>query len=159
VISVKKEKKKMLKGIPKVLTPEMLKILDEMGHDDEIVIVDAHFPAESMGKRVIQYPCIDAPEMVKAILQVFPLDSYVSEPIKVMQIVPSDLEKGMKRPAMWDEVLSFANDMESFEVKLGDYERFEFYEHTKTAYAVIQTGEERQYGNFMLRKGVVLGGK
>lgn len=147
----------MLKGIPKVLTPEMLKILDEMGHDDEIVVVDAHFPAESMGRRVIQYPCIDAPEMVKAILHVFPLDSYVEESIKVMQIVPSDLDKGMKRPEMWDEVLKYANEMEKFEVKLGEYERFAFYEHTREAYAVIQTGEERQYGNFMLRKGVVLG--
>ena len=63
----------MLKGIPKVLTPEMLKILCEMGHDDEIVIADAHFPAEAMGKRVIQYPCISAPEMVEAIVKVMPL--------------------------------------------------------------------------------------
>lgn len=147
----------MLKGIPKVLTPEMLKILDEMGHDDELVIVDAHFPAESIGQRVIQYPCISAPEMVKAILHVFPLDSYVESPLKVMSIVESDLIKGMKRPEMWDEVLDYANAVENFEVKLDEYERFEFYEHAKKAYAVIQTGEERQYGNFMLRKGVVLG--
>lgn len=146
----------MLKGIPKVLTPEMLKILCEMGHDDEIVIADAHFPAESMGKKVIQYPCISAPEMVKAILHVFPLDSYVEEPIKVMSIVPSDLDKGMKRPRMWDEVLEAAQALEDFEVKMGEYERFEFYEHSKAAYAIIQTGEERQYGNFMLRKGIVL---
>lgn len=147
----------MLKGIPKVLTPEMLKILSEMGHDDEIVIADAHFPAESIGKRVIQYPCISAPEMVEAILHVFPLDSYVEEPIKVMSIVQSDLDKGMKRPRMWDEVLEAAQELEDFDVRLGEYERFEFYEHSKDAYAIIQTGEERQYGNFMLRKGVVLG--
>lgn len=147
----------MLRGIPKVLTPEMLKILCEMGHDDEIVIADAHFPAESLGKRVIQYPCISAPEMVKAILQVFPLDTYVEEPIKVMRLVESDVEKGMGRPEMWDEVLAAANEAEDFEVKLGEYERYDFYRHTREAYAVIQTGEERQYGNFMLRKGVVLG--
>lgn len=147
----------MLKGIPEVLTPEMLKILSEMGHDDEIVIADAHFPAESIGKRVIQYPCISAPEMVEAILHVFPLDSYVEEPIKVMSIVQSDLDKGMKRPRMWDEVLEAAQELEDFDVRLGEYERFEFYEHSKDAYAIIQTGEERQYGNFMLRKGVVLG--
>lgn len=147
----------MLRGIPKVLTPEMLKILCEMGHDDEIVIADAHFPAESLGKRVIQYPCISAPEMVEAILHVFPLDTYVDAPIKVISIVDSDVEKGMKRPEMWDEVLAAANEIEDFTVKLGEYERYEFYAHTRTAYAVIQTGEERQYGNFMLRKGVVLG--
>ena len=149
----------MLKGIPKVLTPEMLKILCEMGHDDEIVIADAHFPAESMGKRVIQYPCISAPEMVEAILHVFPLDTYVEEPVKVMSLVQSDVEKGMKRPEMWDEVLEAANRIEDFQVKLGEYERFEFYEHARDAYAIIQTGEERQYGNFMLRKGVVLNAK
>ena len=119
----------MLKGIPKVLTPEMLKILCEMGHDDEIVIADAHFPAEAMGKRVIQYPCISAPEMVEAIVKVMPLDTYVK---------------------------ARSSEIEGFEVQLGEYERFEFYEHAKKAYAIIQTGEERQYGNFMLRKGVVL---
>ena len=130
----------MLKGIPKVLTPEMLKILCEMGHDDEIVIADAHFPAEAMGKRVIQYPCISAPEMVEAIVKVMPLDTYV----------------GMLIPTMWEEVRARSSEIEGFEVQLGEYERFEFYEHAKKAYAIIQTGEERQYGNFMLRKGVVL---
>ena len=85
----------MLKGIPKVLTPEMLKILCEMGHDDEIVIADAHFPAEAMGKRVIQYPCISAPEMVEAIVKVMPLDTYVKAPIMVMSLVQSDIDKGM----------------------------------------------------------------
>ena len=95
----------MLKGIPKVLTPEMLKILCEMGHDDEIVIADAHFPAEAMGKRVIQYPCISAPEMVEAIVKVMPLDTYVKAPIMVMSLVQSDIDKGMPIPTMWEEVL------------------------------------------------------
>ena len=94
----------MLKGIPKVLTPEMLKILCEMGHDDEIVIADAHFPAEAMGKRVIQYPCISAPEMVEAIVKVMPLDTYVEAPVMVMSLVESDVRKGMQIPSMWEEV-------------------------------------------------------
>ena len=94
----------MLKGIPKVLTPEMLKILCEMGHDDEIVIADAHFPAEAMEKRVIQYPCISAPEMVEAIVKVMPLDTYVKVPIMVMSLVQSDIDKGMPIPTMWEEV-------------------------------------------------------
>lgn len=146
----------MLKGIPKVLTPEMLKILCEMGHDDEIVIADAHFPAEAMGKRVIQYPCISAPEMVEAIVKVMPLDTYVKAPIMVMSLVQSDIDKGMLIPTMWEEVRARSSEIEGFEVQLGEYERLEFYEHAKKAYAIIQTGEERQYGNFMLRKGVVL---
>ena len=146
----------MLKGIPKVLTPEMLKILCEMGHDDEIVIADAHFPAEAMGKRVIQYPCISAPAMVEAIVKVMPLDTYVEAPVMVMSLVESDVRKGMQIPSMWEEVRRCASEIEGFTVKLGEYERFEFYEHAKKAYAIIQTGEERQYGNFMLRKGVVL---
>lgn len=146
----------MLKGIPKVLTPEMLKILCEMGHDDEIVIADAHFPAEAIGKKVIQYPCISAPEMVEAVVKVMPLDTYVDEPIKVMQLVQSDVDKGMKEPEMWEEVRQLASEIEANDIKIGSYERFEFYEHAKDAYAIIQTGEERQYGNFMLRKGVVL---
>lgn len=146
----------MLKGIPKVLTPEMLKILCEMGHDDEIVIADAHFPAEAMGKRVIQYPCISAPEMVEAIVKVMPLDTYVEAPIMVMSLVQSDIDKGMLIPTMWEEVRARSSEIEGFEVQLGEYERFEFYEHAKKAYAIIQTGEGRQYGNFMLRKGVVL---
>lgn len=99
----------MLKGIPKVLTPEMLKILCEMGHDDEIVIADAHFPAEAMGKRVIQYPCISAPEMVEAIVKVMPLDTYVKAPIMVMSLVQSDIDKGMPIPTMWEEEIGRAH--------------------------------------------------
>ena len=143
----------MLKGIPKVLTPEMLKILCEMGHDDEIVIADAHFPAEAMGKRVIQYPCISAPEMVEAIVKVMPLDTYVKAPIMVMSLVQSDIDKGM--PIEQLQQLLGHRKIDTT-LQLGEYERFEFYEHAKKAYAIIQTGEERQYGNFMLRKGVVL---
>ena len=103
----------MLKGIPKVLTPEMLKILCEMGHDDEIVIADAHFPAEAMGKRVIQYPCISAPEMVEAIVKVMPLDTYVKAPIMVMSLVQSDIDKGMLIPTMWEEVRARSSERDS----------------------------------------------
>lgn len=145
----------MLKGIPKELTPEMLKMLSEMGHGDYIVVADAHFPASSVCDRVIQYTCINAPDMIKAILQVLPLDNYIDEPIHVMSLVDSDVKKGMPRPEMWDEVKELANKNESFEVKMGEYERFEFYEVSKKAFAIIQTGETRQYGNFILQKGVV----
>ena len=110
----------------------------------------------NMGKRVIQYPCISAPEMVEAIVKVMPLDTYVKAPIMVMSLVQSDIDKGMLIPTMWEEVRARSSEIEGFEVQLGEYERFEFYEHAKKAYAIIQTGEERQYGNFMLRKGVVL---
>ena len=133
----------------------MLKILSEMGHGDYIVVADAHFPASSVCNRVIQYTCINAPDMIKAILQVMPLDDYVDEPIHVMSLVDSDVKKGMPTPEMWHEVWSIANKNEIFEVKMGEYERYEFYEVSKGAYAIIQTGETRQYGNFILQKGVV----
>lgn len=145
----------MLKGIPKELTPEMLKILSEMGHGDYIVVADAHFPASSYSDNVIHYNCINAPDMIRAILQVMPLDNYVDEPIHVMSLVQSDVDKGMPIPDMWQEVWSIANKNEVFEVKLGEYERFQFYDVAKGAFAIIQTGETRQYGNFILQKGVV----
>lgn len=145
----------MLKGIPKELTPEMLKLLSEMGHGDTLVIADAHFPAATCGKRVIQYPCVNATNMIRAILEVFPLDDYVESPVCIMSLVPSDVEKGMPRPSMWDEVWKMSQEKEDFEVKLGEYNREAFYEEAKKAYLIIQTGEVRQYGNFILTKGIV----
>lgn len=145
----------MLKGIPKELTPEMLKYLCEMGHGDTIVIADAHFPAQTCGQRVISYPCIDATNMIQAILAVLPLDPYVEAPVCVMELVPSDVEKGMAQPEIWGDVLKMCQETEFFEVKMGAYERFEFYEQAKKAYLIIQTGETRQYGNFILTKGIV----
>ena len=140
----------MLKGIDKLLTGELLKALCDMGHGDELVIADANFPAETVAKRLIRIPGVDGVRVAAAVLSVFPLDTYVDNPACVMDLTDSDKAKGMPEPVIWGEYAQLTG------VELGLIERFDFYERAKNAYLVIQTGEERQYGNLLLTKGVVL---
>ncbi len=140
----------MLQGISKLLTGDLLKVLCDMGHGDEIVIADANFPAETVARRLIRMPGVDGSQVLEAILPLFPLDTYVDSPALVMDLTEGDKAKGMPEPAVW-QVYRDATGGE-----LGLIERFDFYERTRRAYAVIQTGEERQYGNLLLVKGVVL---
>jgi len=144
----------MLKGIPKILSPQLLKVLCEMGHSDRIVIADGNFPAESMGKNgiVIRMDGHGATEVLEAILQVFPLDTYVEHPVNLMQVMPGD---NVETP-IWKEyekVVAAADERGS--AAIGQIERFRFYEEAKTAYAIIATGEGALYANIMLQKGVV----
>lgn len=143
----------MLKNVDKLLTGDLLKILCDMGHGDELVIADANFPAETCAQRLIRLPGIDGVRATQAILSVFPLDTY-SSPAFVMDLTDGDKAKGMQPPRMWNEYedLVKRNGGDGVE-KL---ERLAFYERAKKAYCVIQTGEERQYGNLILVKGVVL---
>lgn len=138
----------MLKGIPKIITPELLKILCEMGHGDEIVIADGNFPSASMGKRVIYLSGNGACEVLEAVLKLMPLDTY-SKPAYLMEVVPGD---DVKTP-IWDEYKTIVSEYtnEDFE----HIERFAFYERAKNAYAVIATGEGALYANVLLKKGVV----
>ena len=144
----------MLKGIPSILSPELLKVLDEMGHSDEIVIADGNFPAESMGKNAVVIRCDGhgVPELLDAILQVFPLDSYVAQPISLMEVMKGDT---VETP-IWStyEAIVEAHD-ERGKNAIGQIERFAFYEEAKKAYAIIATGESALYANIMLQKGVV----
>ena len=139
----------MLKNVDKLLTGDLLKILCDMGHGDELVIADANFPAETCAQRLIRMPGIDGVRATQAILSVFPLDTYTDDPAIVMALTESDVKKGMRRPVIWDDYQSAAGHLK-------ELERFAFYERAKKAYCVIQTGEERQYGNLILVKGVVL---
>lgn len=145
----------MLKGIPKILSPELLKVLCEMGHSDRIVIADGNFPAETMGKNaiVIRMDGHGVPEILDAILQLFPLDTYVEKPFSLMQVMPGD---NVETP-IWDV---YADIVEKYEPRgkevMGQIERFAFYEEAKKAYAVIATGESALYANVMLQKGVVV---
>ena len=143
----------MLKGVDKLLTGNLLKILCDMGHGDELVIADANFPADTCAQRLIQLPGIDGVRAAEAILSIFPLDTY-SDPAFVMDLTDGDKAKGMPEPAIWPMYTKLLK--RNGATKLGKTERFEFYERAKKAYAVIQTGEERQYGNLLLIKGVVL---
>ena len=144
----------MLKGIPKILSPELLKVLCEMGHSDRLVIADGNFPSESMGKnaKVIRCDGHGVPELLEAILTVFPLDTYVETPVSLMQVMPGD---NVETP-IWDEYKEIISKYdERGEKAIGQTERFAFYEETKTAYAIIATGESALYANIMLQKGVV----
>jgi len=143
----------MLKGIPSILPPELLKILMEMGHGDEIVIGDGNFPAANYAKRLVRCDGHGVPELLDAILKLFPLDTFVENPVALMAVVPGDDTK----PAIWDEYRSIIKKHdEKMDGKIEFMERFAFYERSKKAYAIIATGEKALYANIILKKGVVV---
>ena len=145
----------MLKGIPSILSPELLKVLCEMGHSDRIVIGDGNFPAETMGKNayVVRYDGQDIPALLDAILKVFPLDSYVEKPVSLMEVMPGDT---VETP-IWDVYKDIVAKYDSRGADaVGNIERFAFYEEAKKCYAVIATGEKALYANVILQKGVVV---
>ena len=144
----------MLKNIPKILSPELLKVLCEMGHSDRIVIADGNFPSESMGKNaiVIRADGHGAAELLDAILTVFPLDTYVDAPVSLMHVMPGDT---VETP-IWDEYKKIvAKHDERGEKAFGKIERFAFYEEAKKCYAIIATGESALYANLIIQKGVI----
>lgn len=146
----------MLNGMSKILTGDLLKILCDMGHGDEIIIADANFPADSIAKRLIRLPGLDVSTVLEAIKPIFPVDvKYSEHPAAVMDMTDSDKAAGMTAPQTWGDFEGILKT-EYPELKMGKLERYEFYERAKGAYAVIQTGEERIYGNLLLIKGVVL---
>lgn len=141
----------MLKNIPKILSPELVKILMEMGHGDEIVIADGNFPAETIGQRVVRCDGHGVPELLDGIMRLFPLDTYTDKPVMLMEVVKGDPVV----PTIWDEYKAIINKYEPENCKIEMIERFAFYERAKTAFAVVATGEEAIYANIILKKGVV----
>jgi len=141
----------MLKGIPSILSPELLKILMEMGHGDEIVIADGNFPSANYGQRLVRLDGHGVPEVLEAVLELMPLDIYVDEPVGLMEVVPGDPYK----PEIWDMYKKIIKEKEG-DKGIMHIERFAFYERTKEAYAVIATGETSLYANVILKKGVVV---
>lgn len=144
----------MLKGIPAILSPELLKVLCEMGHSDTLVIADGNFPSETMGKDgiVIRMDGHSAADVLEAVLTVFPLDTYTKEPVHLMQVMDGD---NVETP-IWDTYKEIIQDKAEMGAEaVGFYERFQFYEEAKKAYAVIATGEKALYANVMLQKGVI----
>lgn len=145
----------MLKGIPAILSPELLKVLCEMGHSDRLVISDGNFPSESMGKDaiVIRMDGHGVPEILDAILKVFPLDTYVEKPVNLMEVMPGD---PVETP-IWDVYKDIvAKYDERGAEAVGNIERFAFYEEAKKVYCIIATSEAALYANIMLQKGVVV---
>ena len=142
----------MLKNIPKLVSPELLKILCEMGHGDEIVIADANFPSNEMGRRVIRADGISGTAMLDAVLTLIPADTYSDPNMILMQLMDCDV--GVVDPAIWKEYAKIAAEKDG-NVKIGNIDRFEFYERARKAYAVIATGEEAIYANIIIKKGVI----
>ena len=147
----------MLKGIPSILSPELLKVLCEMGHSDRICIADGNFPSETMGKNaiVIRADGHGVPELLDAILSVFPLDTYVEKPVTLMELM--DCDKGKIATPIWDEYRAIVAKHDTRgEAAVGNIDRFDFYDEVKSScYAIIATGESAVYANVMLQKGVV----
>ena len=135
----------MLKGISPVVSPDLLKTLAEMGHGDEIVIADAHFPGHTFNSRVLRADGLDADQLLAGIIPLFELDAYAT-PVIMMEAVPGDtLDPSVE--ARYRKALGYDGTIERVE-------RFAFYERAKKAYAVVLSGEIAQYGNIILKKGV-----
>jgi L-fucose mutarotase len=141
----------MLKGIPAILSPALLKVLAEMGHGDDIVIADGNFPAASIAQRLIRCDGHNVPEVLEAVLKLFPLDIYVDNPVSLMAVVSGDKIK----PTIWEKYRTIIKNSKE---KFSDFEfveRFAFYGRAKNAYAVVATSESALYANIILKKGII----
>ncbi len=140
----------MLKGISPVLSPDLLAILCEMGHGDEIVLADAHFPGHTMGKRCLRADGVSVVALLEGILPLFELDNYVDAPVIMMAPKPGDTVDPAVEPSYRKVVDKHAPKTPP----IGKIERFAFYDRAKQAYAVVMTGATAKYANVILKKGV-----
>lgn len=143
----------MLKGISPHLSPDLLKTLAEMGHGDEIILADAHFPGHTFCKRVLRADGVLISTLLDAILPVFELDSY-APPLVMMRVVAGDSLDPQVEIDYMKAIRRHAPDAPAFE----RIDRFAFYDRAKNVYAVLMTGEARKYGNILLKKGVTPSG-
>lgn len=141
----------MLKGIPSILTPDLLKILMEMGHGDEIVLADGNFPKFAHPDKVVRCDGHGIPELLDAILQFMPLDPYVEHPTVFMEVLPDDPYK----PEIWEKYREIGAKYEPKGLRAVAINKYDFYERAKKAYAVVTTSEMALYANVILKKGVV----
>ena len=142
----------MLKGIPNIISPELLKIIAEMGHGDELIIADGNFPAVSSARRLVRCDGHPVPPLLDAILTLFPLDQYTEKPVGLMAVVPGDDTK----PTIWDEYKTIVANYDAGAAAEFEFiERFAFYERAAKAFAVVATSEGALYANVILKKGVI----
>lgn len=147
----------MLKNIDPLLNADILYALAAMGHGDEVVICDANFPGDSVARqtvlgKLLRIDGADAPRVVRAVLSVMPLDTFVDDPAGRMEVVGD----AAALPAVQREAQREVDHAEGRALAFAPIERFEFYERAKRAYCVIRTGEARGYGCFIFKKGVQL---
>ncbi|OOF65589.1 L-fucose mutarotase [Rodentibacter sp. Ppn85] len=140
----------MLKGIHSAISPELLKILAEMGHGDELVLADAHFPAHSLHQNVIRADGISIATLLEGISPLFEFDTYVDAPLAMMQAVQGDTLD----PEVEKRYLNAIRSAVRIVPNLTRIDRFAFYDRAKQAYAVVITGETAKYGNIIVKKGV-----
>ena len=141
----------MLKGIDPLLNGELLKILDDMGHGDVLLLVDRNYPAAASGKPVVRLGEATILRAAEAILSVYPLDSFITHPLERMEVD----EDPSRTTSTQEALLDLASRTEGRPLEYGVVPRLEFYERAKTAYAVVHTLEAQPYGCFLLHKGVI----
>lgn len=141
----------MLRNINPLLSPDLLHILRSMGHGDEIAIVDGNFPAEREAQRLVRLDGIPATDVLKAVLSVMPLDTYVDHPASRMEVVG----KPDAVPEICVEFQKIINETADAPRDMDKIERFAFYDRVQDCFAVVATGENRQFGNIILAKGVI----
>jgi L-fucose mutarotase len=140
----------MLNKIPKILSADLVRHMMHMGHGDELIIGDGNFPAESLGVPVVHLDGHGVCEVLDAILELMPLDSYVPIPVAVMEVVPGDTIV----PHIWDEFREILKK-HGYIVEPEQIERFAFYERSRKAFCIVATSEPAQYANIILKKGIV----
>jgi len=140
----------MLKGISPLISPQLLEVMARMGHGDELVLADAHFPGESLGKRVVRADGLRIADLLEAILPLFVLDTYVPHPLIMMEPVAGDTPDPQVEISYRKSIYLTNPDLPPIK----RIDRYAFYERTKNAFAVVMTGETAKYGNIILIKGV-----
>ena len=141
----------MLKGVPDIISPQLMKTIMEMGHGDQIVLADGNFPAASNAKRLVRCDGHGVPELLDAILKFFPLDVYIDKPVSLMAVANGDDYE----PTIWDEYTEIVSKYDESKSDFEYVERFDFYKKAKEAYAIVATSETALYANVILQKGVV----
>ena len=141
----------MLKNIPKIISPDLMKYMMDMGHSDFLILADANFPGTSNAKRIVRMDAVEIPELLEAILKFYPLDNFVEYPVKLMRNLPEE-----PVPTIWDtykKILNNNNEEKSFK-EFCFMDRLDFYEEAKKAFLIVQTGDVSRYANILLQKGV-----
>jgi L-fucose mutarotase len=140
----------MLKGISPLISPHLLEVMARMGHGDELILADAHFPAETFNQRVIRADGLRIADLLEAILPLFELDTYVPHPLVMMAAVKGDQLDPEVEATYMASIRKSNPDVPPIQ----RLERFEFYDRARSAFAVVVTGETAKYGNILLKKGV-----
>jgi L-fucose mutarotase len=146
----------MLKGIDALLTPDLLWVLAAMGHGDDLALVDANHPAERIARstasgRIIRLPGVTMSRAARAILSVLPIDTFVPDPVRRMEVVGAPASV----PEVQREVQAEINAAADRPLPLAGLERFSFYAAAQASFAIVQAGDTRPYGFFLLRKGIL----